>query len=83
VPASAIQLLARAYDANGRYDDSVQLRVNVANQLLASPNPRRAAEVLRSVDAKPVDVSRASPRLRAEYEKVQANAAKVPKRRGP
>jgi tetratricopeptide (TPR) repeat protein len=83
VPASAIQLLARAYDANGRYDDSVQLRVNTANQLLASPNPRRATEVLKSLDAKPVDVSRASPQLRAEYEKVQANAAKVPRGRGP
>jgi Tfp pilus assembly protein PilF len=83
VPASAIQLLARAYDANGRYDDSVQLRVNTANQLLASPNPRRASEVLKSLDAKPVDISRANPRLRAEYEKVQANAARVPKGRSP
>lgn len=82
VPASAIQLLARAYDATGRFDESVQLRVNAANQLLASPNPRMANEVLKTVDQKPVDVSRASPRLRDEWEKVQATAAEVPKGRG-
>ena len=82
VPASAIQLLARAYDANGRFDESVQLRVNAANQLLASPNPRMANEVLRTADQQPVDVSRASPRLRDEWAKVQATAAaKLPKGR--
>lgn len=81
VPPAAIQLLARSYEATGRYDESVQLRVNAANQLLASPNPRLASELLKTTEQQPVDVSRASPRLREEWEKVQANVARVPKGR--
>jgi hypothetical protein len=77
VPSAAIQLLATAYERTGRTDDSLKLRIEAANERVGT-SPRLAYEVLMS-GKQPVDVSRASPAVRADFEKMQANV----KRRTP
>jgi hypothetical protein len=79
VPVSAIQLLARAYDKTGQPDRSVKLLMDEANSRLSSPNPRLAIDLIRQPDRKPVDVSRASPGLRADWEKLEAKVATLPR----
>ncbi len=71
VPSAAIQLLATAYERTGRTDDSLKLRIEAANERVGK-NPKLAYEVLMS-GKQPVDVSRASPAVRADFEKAQAN----------
>ncbi|MBC8025937.1 MAG: hypothetical protein H7Y89_08095 [Steroidobacteraceae bacterium] len=71
VPAAAIQLLATAYERTNRTDDSLKLRIDAANERVGK-SPKLAYEVLMS-GKQPVDVSRASPAVRADFEKAQAN----------
>jgi len=71
VPVAAIQLLATAYERTNRTDDSLKLRIDAANERVGK-NPKLAYEVLMS-GKQPVDVSRASPAVRADFEKAQAN----------
>ena len=82
VPASAIQLLAKAYDRTGQADKSVRLLIDEGNARLSSRNPRLAYEVITLPDRKPVDVSRASPALRADWEKLEAKVAILPRQGG-
>jgi tetratricopeptide (TPR) repeat protein len=82
VPASAIQLLAKAYDRTGQADKSVRLLIDEGNARLSSPNPRLASEVIMLPDRKPIDVSRASPALRADWEKLAAKVATLPRQGG-
>jgi hypothetical protein len=82
VPASAIQLLARAYDSTGQADKSLRLLIDEANARLSSANPRLAYEVITLPDRKPVDVSRASPALRADWENLTQKVATLPRRGG-
>lgn len=82
VPASAIQLLSKAYDRTGQADKSVKLLIDEGNARLASPNPRLASEVITLPDRKPIDVSRASPAVRADWEKLEAKVATLPRRGG-
>jgi len=82
VPASAIQLLARAYDSTGQTDKSVRLLIDEGNARLSSPNPRLAYEVITLPDRKPIDVSRASPALRADWDKLTSKVATLPRTGG-
>jgi predicted negative regulator of RcsB-dependent stress response len=74
VPTAAIQLLATAYERTNRTDDSLKLRIDAANERVAK-SPKLANEVLMS-GKQPVDVSRASPLVRADFEKMQASVAR-------
>ncbi|MBC8027588.1 MAG: hypothetical protein H7Y89_16465 [Steroidobacteraceae bacterium] len=74
VPIAAIQLLATAYERTNRTDDSLKLRIDAANERVGK-SPKLAYEVLMS-GKQPVDVSRASPAVRADFEKTRVNVAK-------
>jgi hypothetical protein len=69
--------LAKVYDNTGQFDASVELRIDAANERLASPHPERAVDVQETPDRKAVDVSRADPQAQAAWRQLEGKVKSV------